>query len=61
MIGLKTRRESTKLSQKELSTRADVSLSTVRRWDRSVKNITADKLLILSDIFDCSVDEIIRG
>ena len=61
MIGLKTRREKANITQAKLAYMTNVSLSTVCRWDKSVKTITADKLLMLSDIFGCSVDEIIRG
>lgn len=61
MNGIKDRRVKAKLSQEKLARLADVSLSTVRRWDLQSDNITASKLLVLADIFDCTVEDLLRG
>lgn len=61
MVGIKDRRVRAKLSQAKLANLADVSLSTVRRWDLQSDNITASKLLVLADIFDCKVEDLLQG
>ena len=52
---VKSRRKSLKLSQKELSTRADVSLGSLKRFEQSGQ-ISLEALLKLSVVLECLED-----
>lgn len=56
---IKSLRMSRNLTQKELAERAHVKRSTVAMWETGKSKPRADVLVLLSKIFECSVDELI--
>lgn len=56
--GIKEKRETANLSQEKLARLMNVSVSTVRRWDKSIHNISFADTLQLSELLNCSLDEL---
>lgn len=56
---LKELRTSRNISQIELSKEIYVSQSTVSKWENGLINPTMSNLIVLSDYFDISIDELI--
>lgn len=56
---LKELRTSRNISQIELSKEIYVSQSTVSKWENGLINPTMSNLVVLSDYFDISIDELI--
>lgn len=54
-------RESVSLTRKELADEIGVCHTQVASWETSSKSIFPGHLIILSDYFNVSIDEIIRG
>lgn len=55
---IKEKRESAKLTQEELGNMLGVNRSTVAMWEAGEAMPRADKLPILAEIFNCSIDEL---
>ncbi len=51
-------RERAGMTKTQLADKLNVDISTVCKWESGVNMPTADKLLRLADIFDCSIDEV---
>lgn len=49
------------LSQEELANRIDVSRQTVSKWEIGDTVPDMDKLLALGDVFEISLDELVKG
>lgn len=49
------------LSQEELSDLVDVSRQSVSKWESGQAYPEIEKLIILSDLFEVSMDELIKG
>ena len=60
MKGLKEVRKNAHLTQEDLSILMNVSLSTVRRWDKNIDNMPVSKVLMLSHILNVSVDKLVE-
>ena len=59
MNRIKAERLSRKLSQDELAKMLNIDRSTIARWESGEMRPRASKLLKLSEIFDCSVDDLL--
>ena len=59
MTGLKEKRKAANITQEQLAYKLGVSYSTIRRWDKSCDTIPANKLVMLSDILKCSIDDVL--
>lgn len=57
-MGLKSLRESKKLTQDEVARVVKASRSTVAMWESQGTMPRADKLPILAKLFDCSIDDL---
>lgn len=61
MKGIKEVRKSANITQEELSYLMDVSLSTVRRWDKKIDNCPCSKFVLLCDILHySSIDDLME-
>lgn len=49
------------LTQENLAERMDVSRQTISKWEADTSYPEMDKLLHLCDMFECSMDELLRG
>ena len=58
---IKEKRESLKMTQIELSEILNVSRSTLAMWETGRSSPPVDKLIIMSDLFGCTIDELVRG
>lgn len=59
MNRIKSLRKYNKMSRNELATKIGVSDSTVAAYEQGIRNIDIEKLLLLSSVFDVSVDYLI--
>ena len=59
-MSIKKYRESKKMTQIELAEEIGVSQSTVAGWEAGEVNPRIDKLLAMSKLFNCTVDELIK-
>lgn len=48
-------------SQSALAKELCVSQQTVSHWENGVRAPSIDKLIIMSDLFGCTIDELVRG
>jgi transcriptional regulator with XRE-family HTH domain len=48
-------------SQSALAKELSVSQQTVSHWENGVRSPSIDKLIIMSDLFGCTIDELVRG
>lgn len=48
-------------SQEQLAEQLAVTRQTVSKWERDLSTPDADALLLLSDLFEISLDELVRG
>ncbi|MBE6549896.1 MAG: helix-turn-helix transcriptional regulator [Ruminococcaceae bacterium] len=48
-------------SQSALAKELCVSQQTVSHWENGVRTPSIDKLIIMSDLFGCTIDELVRG
>lgn len=58
---IKRRREELKMSQAELASRADLSTQHISNVENARSKIGLDKLVTISNVLDCSVDELLCG
>lgn len=60
MNAIKIYREKSGLSQAGLADRVSVSQQAVSQWESNNKTPTAKKLVELANIFQCTVDDLLR-
>lgn len=58
---LQVLRKMKKMSQEQLAERLDVSRQAVSKWESGSGYPETEKLISICEIFDCSMDEIIKG
>lgn len=61
MGSLQTLRKQLNLSQRELAQKLNVTQSAVAKWETGEVKPRSDKLLKISSVLDCSVDEILKA
>lgn len=60
-VRIKRRREELKMSQAELASQADLSTQHISNVENARSKIGLDKLVTISNVLDCSVDELLCG
>lgn len=58
---LQVLRKMKKMSQEQLAERLDVSRQAVSKWESGSGYPETEKLISICEIFNCSMDEIIKG
>jgi transcriptional regulator with XRE-family HTH domain len=58
---IKEARERQNLSQDELAERMDISRQAISKWETGKSYPDIEKILKLSDIFNLSLDELVKG
>ncbi|MBD5548614.1 MAG: helix-turn-helix transcriptional regulator [Lachnospiraceae bacterium] len=58
---IKRRREELKMSQAELASQAELSTQHISNVENARSKIGLDKLVTISNVLDCSVDELLCG
>ena len=58
---IKQMRESKKILQKDVAVFCGVSRSLVAHWETGRSSPPIDVLIKLSDLFGCTIDELVRG
>jgi transcriptional regulator with XRE-family HTH domain len=61
MIQIKKQREKNRFSQVQLAQKLGVNQNTVSQWETGRSSPPVDKLIIMSDLFGCTIDELVRG
>ena len=57
-IRVKELREQLGMSQRELAKRMSVTPAAVALWESGTNRVTMDNLLVLADVFNCTLDEL---
>lgn len=57
---LKLLLKTNKLSQSKLSEKIGITKATINRYLKGNRNITLDRLVLLADFFDISIDELLN-
>lgn len=60
-IRIKRRREELRMSQTELASRAELSTQHISNVENARSKIGLDKLVTISNVLECSVDELLCG
>lgn len=60
-IRVKRRREELRMSQAELASRAELSTQHISNVENARSKIGLDKLVTISNVLECSVDELLCG
>lgn len=58
-MSIKEYRIKAELRQEDIAQRLNVDRSTVTKWETGVSTPTVDKLIAMSKIFGCTVDELL--
>lgn len=58
---LRINRENNKLTQEQLADKIYVSRQTVSKWERAESLPDLENIIILSDLYDISIDQLLRG
>lgn len=58
---LRINRENNKLTQEQLADKIYVSRQTVSKWERGESLPDLENIIILSDLYDISIDQLLRG
>lgn len=58
---LRINRENNKLTQEQLVDKIYVSRQTVSKWERGESLPDLGNIIILSDLYDISIDQLLRG
>jgi len=58
---LKNFRIKNKMTQEQLADKIHVSHQTISKWEQGINTPSIDNLMILSDLYNISLDELIRG
>ena len=61
MLNIKCQREKNNFSQTRLAQCLGVNQNTVSQWETGRSSPPLDKLLAMSDLFGCTLDELVRG
>ena len=61
MINIKEFRKKSGLSQVQVAEKLFVNQNTVRQWETGRSSPPIDVLIKLSDLFGCTIDELVRG
>ena len=56
---LKLLRTAKKLSQKDLATKMNITIKTISHWETGYTEPSISQLVMLSEIFDISIDDLI--
>lgn len=56
---IKQLREKNKMTQGDLATRMKITRTSVTKWETGKANPTANRLIALSKIFNCSIDDLL--
>lgn len=54
-------RKANGFSQEQLAEKLEVSRQSVSKWESGASYPEVDKIIMMSDIFDCSMDELVKG
>jgi transcriptional regulator with XRE-family HTH domain len=57
-LRIKERAKACRLKAKEIAAYCDVSLTTVKMWYNHTRRPSIDHLIQLSELFDCSIDDL---
>lgn len=60
-MSIKKKREERGVTQNELAERLNISRTTVAMWETGNSMPRAETLMQLAKIFNCTVDELLRG
>ena len=60
-VSIKKKREERGVTQNELAERLNISRTTVAMWETGNSMPRAETLMQLAKIFNCTVDELLRG
>lgn len=60
-VNIKEKRELKGFTQTTLSLKLGVDRSAVAKWETGRSSPPVDKLIIMSDLFGCTIDELVRG
>lgn len=58
---IKTEREKSNMSQDELAQKMDISRQAISKWETGISYPDIEKILKLSEIFNLSLDELVKG
>lgn len=58
---IKENRKLKNLSQEELAKELHISRQSISKWETGKSLPTTDQLILLSEIFDCSLDTLLKG
>ncbi|WP_282673924.1 helix-turn-helix domain-containing protein [Lactococcus cremoris] len=58
---IKENRKLKNLSQEELAKELHISRQSILKWETGKSLPTTDQLILLSEIFDCSLDTLLKG
>lgn len=63
MVGMniKNMRNKKNMTQKELAKKLFVTTQAISRWENNKTEPSINSLILLADIFDISLDELLRG
>ena len=61
VLNIKEKRKSKGLTQGELADILSVNQCTVSQWELGKISPPIDKLISMSDLFGCTIDELVRG
>ncbi len=59
-MSLKSRRKALGWTQQELATRFGVKRETIARYETGARRMDSEKLIALSRLMECSVDDLLR-
>ena len=59
-MGIAAKRKEKNITQHELAKKLNVSPAAVAMWETGARKPRADKLIALSVILDCSIDELLK-
>lgn len=58
---IKENRKMKNLSQEELAKKMHISRQSISKWETGKSLPTTDQIILLSEIFDCSLDTLLKG
>ena len=61
MSRMREYRKKKKMSQQDIATALGVTQSMVAKWENGVNYPSVELLIELSDLFGCTIDELVRG
>ena len=61
MLYIKKRREEKMISQTQLAQKLGVNQNTVSQWETGRSTPPLDKLIMMSELFGCTLDELVKG